>query len=203
MAEKKKNPAQRFTAAYIKQVQEQHEQDRDKWAFYIGHIVLVFTEIEDLTLHTIEWFSPPFFEFSKTLLLEKRIDLLATILDSHGDLSDDVKSEFNSALQKVKKLAIKRNLIAHNAVKLIITSDSEGIILTAGGVISSARNNEKKMDLRQLVDFLDEAQDCHVDLYNAKNKANKQFRNAQYLRHKRERRRLSAAALRNRKSSAA
>jgi hypothetical protein len=189
MAETKKKQAQKVTAAYIKQVREQHEQDRDKWAFYIGHIMLVFTEIEDITLHTIEWFSPLFSEFSKTLLLEKRIELLATILDSHDDLTDDVKNEFKSVLKK-----------AH---KLIITSDSEGVILTAGGVISSARNQEKKMDLQQLVSFLDEAQACHIELYHAKNKANKQFRNAQDLRYKRERRRQSAAARRARKSSVA
>lgn len=162
--------------------------------------MLVFTEIEDLTLDTIERFSPLFFEFSQTLLLEKRTELLATILDSHDDLTDDVKDEFKSALKKAQKLSIKRNLIAHNSVKLIITLDSEGVILPAGGVISSARNQEKKMDLQQLVSFLDETQACYIELYHAKNKANKQFRNAQALRYKRERRRQSAAGRRARKS---
>ncbi|GGX76885.1 hypothetical protein GJV26_16945 [Massilia dura] len=199
MAETTKKRPQRFTAAYVEKVQKQHEADRNKWAFYIGHIVLTFTEIEDLTLDTIEWFSPSFHEFSKTLLLEKRLELLSTILDSHDDLSDDSKLAFNNSIKRVRKLASKRNLIVHNSVRLIFTTDSDSVILSAGGLISSARNEEIKMNLQQLIDFLDESRNCYIELFNAKNKAHAQIRNAQSIRHKQEHRRQSAALRRARK----
>lgn len=198
MTEINKKRPQRVTVSFLKKIEEQHDQDREKWAFYIGRTVIIFTEIEDITFDAIERLSYAFSDFSKTLLLEKRLDLLLVLLNSHEDLDDELKLEYTSAIDNVKKISDKRNLIVHNSVKLTITSDLNGSVLSAGGVVSSVRNEKKKMDLRELVEFLDEAEDCHIRLYKARNNANKQLRNAQEVRRKRELRRRSALARRAR-----
>jgi hypothetical protein len=166
--------------------------------FISGGQLLFFTEIEDITFDAIERLSYAFSDFSKTLLLEKRLDLLLVLLNSHEDLDDELKLEYTSVIDNVKKISDKRNLIVHNSVKLTITSDLNGTVLSAGGIVSSVRNEKKKMDLRELVEFLDEAEDCHIRLYESRNNANKQLRNAQEVRRKRELRRRSALARRAR-----
>jgi hypothetical protein len=148
----------------IRRAHEQHENDRNKWAFYIGHTVLIFSAIEHLALLFIERAVPMLRDFTASFLLDKRLDLLLHILPEYEHMDQVLKTQLISSLKQAKKLANKRNLIVHNPVLLTFTPDSATGKLSGEGRISSARNKNVDMNLAGMIEFVDEAESCRAEI---------------------------------------
>jgi hypothetical protein len=148
----------------VRRAQEQHANEKNEWAFYIGHTVLTFSEIEHLTLLFIERVAPTLRDFGVSLLLDKRLDLLLHILQEFEHIDQELMSRLTASLKLAQKLASKRNLIVHNPVLLTFTTDSSTGRLTGEGRIASARNTNIDMNLQKMGKFVQEADACRAEI---------------------------------------
>lgn len=89
-----------------------------KWALMIGRVFIAFGAIEKLTHDClVEWLKDPIYEHLKNCRLGTRIDLVIELVKAKDFKSDNIEN-FISLLNKTKKLAEKRNLLAHNPLLL-------------------------------------------------------------------------------------
>lgn len=102
------------------------EEMRAKWAAEVGRFVMAFGGIEGITYAALRQcprdpIAQPLVD--SNLALTPRIDLLIAIANGR---SRPQWGAFAAVLAKIKSLAKKRNLIAHNGVGLDVYVDAEG-----------------------------------------------------------------------------
>lgn len=105
---------------------ETFEQLKDRWALEVGRFVMAFGAIEGVTYQALrhlptEPIAEPLIEAN--LMLKPRSQLLIAICRGKGR---GPWSDFSDTLEKIQKLAAKRNLIAHNGMGLDVYVDSAG-----------------------------------------------------------------------------
>lgn len=105
---------------------ETFEQLKDRWALEVGRFVMAFGGIEGTTYHALRNFPRDPIAgalIEANLMLKPRMELLVAVCRGRGD---GPWLEFAEALEKIKKLASKRNLIAHNGMGFDVYVDSAG-----------------------------------------------------------------------------
>lgn len=132
---------------------------RAKWEPHVGKFVLSFTAIEHLVTITIDLLSEKLVsKTARTLLFEKRTELLLELLVNSKKVSEMNKAKFivqlNSALSLSRNV---RNLVAHNHVLMELCQDNSGRFYESEYIISS-RNRNKKLSLSSLTRSAKEAE---------------------------------------------
>lgn len=119
------------------------EKMKAKWAAEVGRFVMAFGSIEGSTYYALrpcarDPIAQPLIDAN--LALKPRLDLLIAIA---GAREGKRWESFASTLNKVKALAGKRNLIAHNGVGLDVFIDAAGEYFVEEGI-----SNAKKWPVR-------------------------------------------------------
>jgi hypothetical protein len=105
---------------------ESFEQLKDRWALEVGRFVMAFGNIEANTYLALRHMPlDPIGEplIDANLNLKPRIEVLIAIASKRGGEQWLV---FADALEKIKRLAAKRNLIAHNGVGFDVYINAAG-----------------------------------------------------------------------------
>lgn len=151
----------RLTARKYEKIMEAHEAERKDWAMLVGIFMLEFGDIEHLVTLAIEFSTTePIMKTVRQLQLSKRIELCKELLESNETLTDDVRTPFLEDLKTAKKLSEKRNLIAHNSVRLTFRACETTGELIAEGVISSPRNDRIEVTLESMRHLAKETMKC-------------------------------------------
>lgn len=153
--------SKKITARRYEKIMQTHDAEREEWAMLIGHFMLAFGDIEHLITLAIEFgATDQIMGVIRQLQLSKRIELCKEMLEGKDTLTDDVRNPFLDSLAQAKKLTEKRNLIAHNSVRLqfrICEATNEYI---GEGVIASSRNEKASISLRSMTDLARQTLDC-------------------------------------------
>jgi hypothetical protein len=152
----------RLTANKYKKIRESHEAEREEWAMLIGIFMLEFGDIEHLVTLAIEFSTTEaVMKTVRQLQLSKRIELCKELLEANDTLTDEVRNPFLDDLKLAKKLSEKRNLIAHNPVRLTFRQREDNDELVAEGIISSPRNDKIEVTLEAMRHLAREAIKCN------------------------------------------
>ena len=128
---------------------------KEKWAQMIGYIFISFGDIEMITYRCIRTFpSENILPSVRNMKLAARIDLICNVLSSKFDARDSNKMV--SLLGRVKHLAKKRNLIAHNPMSLDIYENEQGKITGLKEVIRSEIDDSKYVHYDELNELYNE-----------------------------------------------
>jgi hypothetical protein len=133
---------------------------RAKWEPHVGKFVLSFTAIEHLVTISIDLLSnKAVSKTARTLLFEKRTELLMELLENSSKISKKNKDKFSAQLKKALSLSRNaRNIIAHNHILMeLCKSTNDGNIYESEYIISS-RNRNKKLSLSNLISFAKETE---------------------------------------------
>ena len=115
---------------------------KEKWAQLIGLIIIEFGEIERITIRCLRTFpSENIISSVIGMKLSSRVDLICSILESK--FSNGETNKIIPLLKKAKKLAEKRNILAHNPMSLDIYENEEGEIFKFKEVIKSLKNEKQ------------------------------------------------------------
>lgn len=96
------------------------------WRVAVGRFILGFGEIEWFTFHMLsELPSERVLESTMSLPFAKRVDIVIEIA-KRRDLDPGLRMRLISVLEKAKKLAATRNLVAHNPLFLNLFDDRVG-----------------------------------------------------------------------------
>lgn len=133
-----------------------------KWALMIGRVFIAFGAIEKLTHDClIEWLQDPIYMHLKNQQLSKRIDLVIELVRSKGFKSDNTE-KFVILLNAAKRLAEKRNLLAHNPLLLDLFSGE------FQEIIQSNLKDHVFIKFEELVKIVDESEALESQLIEAK-----------------------------------
>jgi hypothetical protein len=147
----------------IEEVFSDHHIEKETWALLIGRFMMVFGEIENFTLFALQRISTDsIMETASSLLLQKRIELLIEVVGGREGISNEARENLIKILVSVKHLADKRNLIAHNPMLLVIRTESPSDEMMGQGVISSSRNENKKITLDMMKDLVEQVDACRT-----------------------------------------
>ncbi len=141
---------------------------RRKWEPYIGRFFLSFTAIEHIVTITIDVLSKKqISKTARTLLFEKRTDLLSELLRNNDKLSEKTKEKFlaqiDSALMMTRNV---RNIIAHNHILMELYKDQNDDFLYEIEYIYSYRNRNKKISFDELVEKSNQTEQLAFDISN-------------------------------------
>lgn len=138
----------------------QPKEIRAKWEPHVGKFVLSFTAIEHLVTITIDLLSNrSASKTTKTLLFEKRTELLLELLYNSKNISEENKLEFSNLLKQALSLSKNvRNIISHNHVLIELYQNNEDGELHESEYIFSSRNRSKKLSLANLTNSAIEAE---------------------------------------------
>jgi hypothetical protein len=129
---------------------------------FVGIFMLEFGDIEHLVTLAIEFSTTEaVMKIVRQLQLSKRIELCKELLEANETLTDEVRNPFLDDLKLAKKLSEKRNLIAHNSVRLTFRHCEDNDELIAEGVISSPRNDKIEVTLESMRHLAREAIKCN------------------------------------------
>ena len=133
-----------------------------KWALMIGRVFIAFGAIEKLTHDClIEWLKDPIYEHLKSSRLSTRIDLVIELVKAKDFKSDNVEN-FITLLNRAKKLAEKRNLLAHNPLLLDLFAGE------FQEIIQSNLKDDVYMTFEELVRIVEESEAMEGLLIEAK-----------------------------------
>ena len=136
----------------------------NKWALEIGKLFVAFGSIESLTYTSIKAFSTdPIYKHLIKMRLSSRIDVVVDLV-SNKKLSEPNKREFIDNLKKVKKLAEKRNLIAHNPLVLQLFDNETGQDVFRE-IILSVKNERMHIEFDELMVVSQEAEKLSSSLH--------------------------------------
>lgn len=135
-----------------------------KWALLIGRVFIAFGAIEKLTLDCLaEWLQDPIYDHLKNSRLSTRIDLVIELARAQNFNITNIEN-FIELLKKAKKLAEKRNLIAHNPLLLKIFSVEPYV----QEIIQSNIKNEVYITFEELETITTECEELENLLIGAK-----------------------------------
>lgn len=141
---------------------------RAKWEPHVGKFVLAFTAIEHLVTISIDLISnKSISKTARTLLFDKRTELLLELLKSSKEITPESKAKFAAHLDKAVQLSRNaRNLVAHNHILLeLYKNEADGMLYESEYIISS-RNRNKKMSLSNLAEYALEAENLAKEAGN-------------------------------------
>ena len=128
-----------------------------EWQQFVGKALLRFGDIEYTSVKCLEKLpTDRIASTASSLPFAKRAELLIEILEGREN-PDEHTNQLLVGFRHAKKLAHKRNLIAHNPLllEMYFHGDSEEVTRMEHA-ISSARSSEHRIDLAELKDFADE-----------------------------------------------
>ena len=129
---------------------ERMQREIEEWALLIGRSITAFGEIELVTYKFLALL--PKDTLSNTtarLRFSQRIDLLIEIIDGRVERTSD-HDAIRRSLLDAKKLAEKRNIMAHNPVLLTIFSNARMDDHLMQRSIVAARHGEPLIDLAEM-----------------------------------------------------
>lgn len=131
------------------------EQD---WANLVGRFMLAFGEIEYTCATNIEFLSQDGIgDFAATLSIEKRIEILKTMLVRR---EDDESADLLKELVKVNSYINRRNLVAHNGLSFTVKPNGQRIEFHYH--IRSKRDGKKRLTYPEMQKLTEEAEQlCH------------------------------------------
>ncbi|MBN1254164.1 MAG: hypothetical protein JXA50_02720 [Deltaproteobacteria bacterium] len=138
----------------------QPKDTRTKWEPHIGKFLLSFTAIEHFVTISIDLLSnKAVSKTARTLLFEKRTELLLELLENSRKISKENKDILFAQLKKALNLSRNvRNIVAHNHILMeLYKSSNDGNIYESEYIISS-RNRSKKLSLSNLISFARETE---------------------------------------------
>ncbi|TYT73146.1 hypothetical protein [Desulfobotulus mexicanus] len=120
-----------------------------KWATLVGRVFIAFGVMESITYECLkDWLKDSVYRSVKNMQFAQRVNLVIDLAKEQDAPKERIEI-FISNLNRVKKLAEKRNIIAHNPLVLNIFQEGG----YAEGIVSS--KNENKFicfdELEQLV----------------------------------------------------
>lgn len=103
----------------------------DKWAVLIGRLFIAFGAIERTTHNClIDWLKDPTYTHISKMRFSRRVDVIIDLLEEL-DFLEKNKNNLILGLKKAKKLAEKRNIVAHNPLMLdLFDGDFKEIIIS-------------------------------------------------------------------------
>ncbi len=112
----------------------------DKWAVLIGRLFIAFGSIERTTHNClIDWLKDPTYAHISKMRFSQRVDVIIDLLGTL-EFVEQNKADLIQGLKKAKKLAEKRNIVAHNPLMLdlfdgdfkeiIISNTKDGVTIT-------------------------------------------------------------------------
>jgi len=132
----------------------QREEVRRKWEPYVGKFFLSFTAIEHFVTISIDVLSKKSISNTvRTLLFEKRTEILKELLENNNKVSVHTKSKIRNQVDEAIKLSRNvRNIIAHNHILMeLYESPADGEIYEKA-YIHSSRNKSKKISLENMIE---------------------------------------------------
>lgn len=91
-----------------------------KWATLIGRVFMAFGTIEKLTHECLkEWLKDPIYDHLKKIRLSQRIDMVIDLIGAKPFEEKNIV-KFVLLMKEAKKLAEKRNILAHNPLLLTL-----------------------------------------------------------------------------------
>lgn len=137
----------------------------ETFPYQVGRFVLAFGSIEHSTYLCLDVLpAEPTPKFNRTLGLGQRIDLLIELLESPQVVGDE-QAALVQVLKKVKTLAERRNLIAHNTVLFGVFEQAGKLSFNAE--IVSGKDSKKRLTLAQTTDLADQVEALSSELWNA------------------------------------
>lgn len=131
-----------------------------KWATLIGRVFISFGTIERQTHELLKkWLENPVYPHVKHMRLSQRIDLLIDVVKRQGFEQNNINS-FVADLTKAKKLATKRNLIAHNPLMLCLFQEETNLI----EAIVSNINDDVTMEYHELEELAITSEELASDI---------------------------------------
>jgi len=139
----------------------QPEDIRRKWEPHVGKFVLSFTALEHLVTITIDLLSNKMVsKTARTLLFEKRTELLKELLENSKNISEGNKAKYSGHIKKALSLSRNvRNIVAYNHILIELYKDGNDDNIYESEYIISSRNRNKKLSLSDLISFAKEAED--------------------------------------------
>lgn len=112
----------------------------DKWAIHIGRLFIAFGAIERTTHNClIDWLKDPTYTHISKMRFSQRVDVIIDLLQELQFVEQN-KVDLTVGLNKARKLAEKRNIVAHNPLMLdlfdgefkevIISNTKVGVTIT-------------------------------------------------------------------------
>ena len=161
----------------IRKLLDARRAERPVWEMLVGRFMLAFGDIENATLLALERISSDsIMRTARSLLLAKRIELLTEILEAKEGISASARADFIETLARVKSLADKRNLIAHNPLILEFYEHGHTGELVSQGVIASTRNENKRINIGTMQKLVQQLEECRTLLFDQYGRISKELR---------------------------
>lgn len=140
--------------------------ERKKWGASVGHFILAFGDIENITYLVLRDLpKDKIFVSTSRLGFGNRVDLVIEIISAHSEVPEELREQFVSLLNAAKKLSDKRNTVAHAPLMMnFYEHQSEGWIHKEFG-LASAKNPENSISYAMLCEMAHEAQNLASALY--------------------------------------
>lgn len=91
-----------------------------EWATLVGRLLIAFAAMESVTHHCLkEWLNQSVYRHLAKMRFSQRIDLVIDLAKEKDSPPEKIKI-FISNLKKARKLAEKRNAVAHNPLVLCL-----------------------------------------------------------------------------------
>lgn len=135
-----------------------------KWATLVGRFLIAFAAMESLTLQTLkEWLKPPVYRHVMNMRFGQRVDLIVDLAQEQDAPADKVEA-FVRNLKKAKRLAAKRNAVAHNPLVLCLFDEEHNLT----EAIASDKKEHEIIEFEELEQLALQAEALEEELLESK-----------------------------------
>jgi hypothetical protein len=135
-----------------------------EWATLVGRLLIAFAAMESLTHHCLkEWLNETVYRHLAKMRFAQRVDLVINLANEQDSPSEKIEI-FVFNLKKARKLAEKRNAVAHNPLVLCLFKGEEEFT----EAIASDKKEDEIIQLDELKQMVNEAEALEEDLWDSK-----------------------------------
>ncbi|BFN13947.1 hypothetical protein [Marinobacter sp. RI1] len=135
-----------------------------KWATLVGRFLIAFAAMESLTLRCLkEWLKPSVYCHVMNMRFAQRVDLVVDLAREQDAPAEQIEA-FITNLKKARKLAEKRNAVAHNPLVLCLFSEEDNFI----EAIASEKKEDEVIEFSELERLVDQAESLEAGLMESK-----------------------------------
>ena len=135
-----------------------------EWATLVGRLLIAFAAMESVTHHCLkEWLNESVYRHLAKMRFSQRIDLVIDLAKEKESPPEKIEI-FISNLKKARKLAEKRNAVAHNPLVLCLFQGEEEF----KEAIASDKKEDEVIQLSELQQMVIEAEALEEELWDNK-----------------------------------